>query len=332
MLGALCYAAIWSRPPSLHGFSLSDTWAWLRYIPAVSAANQLRLRKEWTDVDAHQKTIMSDDLGVGCATWWLSQHLDYHTFCETRHFVKQLPRGFYKLASKRKRGPSKAPDFVALGPRGLAVLECKGTQSNVKMLEKAMDLKHGRAQKTAFQTLLGQSPTDSLVIGLFLAQHKSSEDSTIVIADPPLSAQVKAPDGYSDRLVRIAIAKVYLAKMLSLLNQPHNASLLLKGTADEALKSSGKAALEEWHSEQESNVKYQHYWPTLEDSETVQQSATCNLSSSPELIKQLLSANSLGKFLESRSLEFNEKPKVRSVADCFEMSLPFGFEMRLTLR
>jgi len=55
LAAALLYIAIWTRPPKSYGFNISDTWAWLRYMPAISNTPQLRLKKCWKDIDAHQK-------------------------------------------------------------------------------------------------------------------------------------------------------------------------------------------------------------------------------------------------------------------------------------
>ena len=54
-----------TRLPGLAGLQLADFWAWLRYFSAVDAARTLCLRSEWDDLDPHQKTILSDDWGVG---------------------------------------------------------------------------------------------------------------------------------------------------------------------------------------------------------------------------------------------------------------------------
>ena len=328
MLMALLYAAIWSRPPSLHGFSLSDTWAWLRYIPAISNDRRLRLRPEWNDIDAHQKTIMSDDLGVGCATWWLSEHLGYHCFVETRYFVDQL-RGYYELKSTNKRGPSKAPDFVAYGPRGLAVLECKGTQSGSAALKMAMDEEHGRAQKGAFKTLKGIPPRESLVIGLYLAPAGASGNSKIVVSDPPDEHQEYETAVDAERLLKIALTKVYLAKMLCLLSQPYNARLVLNGDAASVLKVSGREAYGEWKTVRQREFVHQHIWVERDVQGVSEHQVTCRLSYSEEVFKAMRESRNVGKQLERLSEGLCLAPRVVSEGNSASVELPLGFRMSL---
>src|SRR5437773_1749494 len=70
---ALLFVAMCTRPPVVQGFSLADTWAWLRYRSAIASTPDLRLRSEWTTVGRHQKTVSSDELGVGFTTSFLAQ-------------------------------------------------------------------------------------------------------------------------------------------------------------------------------------------------------------------------------------------------------------------
>src|SRR5688500_3238236 len=72
----LCIALV-NRPPALRGFDLGDTWAWLRYRPALANRRGLRLRQEWTDIDPHQKTVLSDELGVGFVAYFVARRLDF---------------------------------------------------------------------------------------------------------------------------------------------------------------------------------------------------------------------------------------------------------------
>ena len=83
VLVALIYTALVTRPPTVHGFHLSDYWAWLRYQPAIAATNDLRLRAEWDTVDSHQKTVLSDELGVGFTTQFITEALNCSEFTDT---------------------------------------------------------------------------------------------------------------------------------------------------------------------------------------------------------------------------------------------------------
>lgn len=54
-----------TSPTLSSGVSLSEFWAWVRSSYAVSGTADLRLTSEFADLDSHQKTILSDDFGMG---------------------------------------------------------------------------------------------------------------------------------------------------------------------------------------------------------------------------------------------------------------------------
>ena len=77
--------AICTSPPAITGFSLADLWAWLRYRPAFESGIVLRLRPEWKDIDAHQKTILCDDLGMGLSIELLVSPLQIQDIADTAY-------------------------------------------------------------------------------------------------------------------------------------------------------------------------------------------------------------------------------------------------------
>ncbi len=162
---ALLYLAWVTRPPMVSGFSLADTWAFLRYLPAIAANPELRLCALWTDVDAHQKSILSDDFGVAFSALYLATHLRFVNFHETRYYARAVAPETVRLVSESRRGPKKAPDFVAIdGLNRPSVIECKGTQSTRAML--VSSLSGGKKQKRAAVRSGGFH--HSLVAGLFV--------------------------------------------------------------------------------------------------------------------------------------------------------------------
>jgi len=214
----LLHLAIWTRPPTVTGLDLSDCWAWLRYARALDPGPPLRLCQEWSNIDAHQKVILSDDFGIGFPTCLLIQKLDYCLFAETRFVVDILlkGRGPFVLLKGKKRGPAKAPDFIGLATDGsLNILECKGSQDSPDALDKAMA--RGIVQKNNFKAA-GSSPIrHSLVGGVFVPQNSSGSDSLLRLCDPKrveLSQLLKAssPVALRTTLIRIALAK-HLALM-----------------------------------------------------------------------------------------------------------------------
>jgi hypothetical protein len=156
---ALLHTALRTRPPQSTGMSLADYWAWLRYGPAISDSSDLRLRSEWSEIDPHQKTVLSDDLGMGFTTYLLARTLKFKSFADTLHFVNVTNPGNYKFLNVSKNGKHKTPDFVAFDSAGntsnVNVVECKGTQSSRKALHKAIE--DGVPQKRNLVSIGGAS-------------------------------------------------------------------------------------------------------------------------------------------------------------------------------
>ena len=143
MLDISLMIALYTAPPQGYGWDLSYFWAVLRYLPAISSARTLSLRKAWDKVDSHQKTIMSDDMGMGFGAWVADAALPRGILVGTNHFIEILSaNGIVGVEPRRrsKRGPSKAPDFmhVRCDSNVVDVIECKGTQTP-KSLSTALD-------------------------------------------------------------------------------------------------------------------------------------------------------------------------------------------------
>jgi hypothetical protein len=129
-----------TTPSQATGVSLSEFWAWVRYLHAVSSDTDLRITADFANLDAHQKTILSDDFGMGAPMCWLAQRLRLGPVCDGRYFLDRIAPalGIGSLGTA-KRGPQKAPDFVAQDVRGVwHVIECKGTQSGAAYREKQL--------------------------------------------------------------------------------------------------------------------------------------------------------------------------------------------------
>lgn len=174
ILVALVFTALWTRPPVVYGFHLSDLWAWHRYLPAIAATNELRLREEWTSVDRHQKTILSDELGIGFSTLLIREAFECSEFIDALHFVNVLEPNSLFLLEGARAGSQKSPDYVArLNNSNLLVLECKGTQSSRAALKKA--IARGGLQKANLKATNPMRIEHSLVAGLFIPQWYSAE-------------------------------------------------------------------------------------------------------------------------------------------------------------
>ena len=180
-----------TTPSHAFGTSLSEFWAWVRYVNAVSDDSDLRLTREFSDLDAHQKTILSDDLGMGVPIYWLYEQLSLELIVDGRYFMDRLStaNGAY-VGTQPKQGPRKAPDFVARDSSGTwHVIECKGTQSGDAYRRRQL----GRpgppatgavAQKRTISFPAGYTG-QRLACGLALAVEGGSGASSLRVIDPP---------------------------------------------------------------------------------------------------------------------------------------------------
>jgi hypothetical protein len=173
VLTTLLWIGILTAPPRYRGFDLSTFWAWLRYASAISDHHLgLRLKPIWTEVDAHQKTVMSDDFGMGFSCHYLAEQHGIQAFANTDYLLDALV-GVTTLRPSR-RGPAKSPDFIGIDAAGgLHVLECKGTQSSIDYLWTAVE--NGTSQKNNFTN---STPFVSCMVGgIFVPQHRSEEEA-----------------------------------------------------------------------------------------------------------------------------------------------------------
>ena len=178
-----------TTPTTSTGVSLSEFWAWVRYLSAVTLDPDLRLTNSFSELDAHQKTILSDDFGMGAPLLWLSERFDLDRIVDGRYFVEHLaPRLGATQRRTAKRGPNKTPDFVARDASGVwHVIECKGTQSGSRysagqLGEAGPPPTGGIAQKRSIVFPAGYTG-QRLVSGLHIGVP-NGEPSCLTIIDP----------------------------------------------------------------------------------------------------------------------------------------------------
>lgn len=231
-LCALIFTALWTRPPIRYGFSLSDCWAWLRYLPAIAPTQDLRLCDAWTTLDPHHKTVLSGDFGVGFTTWFLNQTLDFVKFSDTLWVVNTLSPGAFRLASSARRGPQKSPDYIAEDSNGnFSVLECKGSQSSRKALLASME--RGVPQKANVRAISTTLLQHSLVAGLFIPQFENTDTAAIVIGDPEWDEFSERLSHFSRDEIGRAISQVAHSKELAMLELPNTANTLVRAQGSE---------------------------------------------------------------------------------------------------
>lgn len=207
-----------TTPTFTSGVSLSEYWAWVRYLHAISSEDDLTLTRGFWDLDSHQKTILSDDFGMGVPVAWLASRLQLAEVCDGRYFIDRLAATTNAIVPKRtaKRGPNKAPDFVFRDIHGVwHILECKGTQSGLpyrarQIGEPGPPSTGAHAQKRGILFPAGHAG-QRLISALVLSPEDSGDRSTLRFIDPPAEDPVRLADNElvfaSDALTRATTAK-----------------------------------------------------------------------------------------------------------------------------
>lgn len=188
MQAALLATGILTSPPLYRPFHLNTFWAWLRYGPAISRAHkELRLRWLWRHIDPHQKTILSDDFGMGLPALYLMQNFSFEDFADTRYLLERLLAGVVSPAAVKKNGAAKLPDFIAIDSLDrLHILECKGTQAKPdfgQALQRGAQQKNNLSNSGIF--------TSIMVSGLFIPQFGSKSAPELLFVDPEPDERLK---------------------------------------------------------------------------------------------------------------------------------------------
>lgn len=183
-------------PVLASGASLAEFWAYVRYIFAWRSDDFLTLSPEFAELDAHQKTILSDDVGMGLPLHWLSRRMNLIGICDGRYFIERYlaTYGGTYTGKAAKRGPGKAPDFICVSQNGkFHVIECKGTQTSIDYREKQLGLPiskglhGGRAQKRTV-SFPPKIAGERLACGTFISSDPAERSSLKIIdpEEPPL--------------------------------------------------------------------------------------------------------------------------------------------------
>lgn len=180
-----------TTPRLAAGANLNEYWACLRYFSAFTSRSNVQLTQPFAELDAHQKTILSDDLGMGVPMLWLDQTLGFTQIEDGRYFIEHiLPNLKGTYTGKGKHGPGKSPDFACLDGAGrVHIVECKGTQNTLKFRDSQLYHKPkgkpptgGQVQKKTVQ-LPANRAGERLACGLFIASG-ANHYTDLAIADP----------------------------------------------------------------------------------------------------------------------------------------------------
>lgn len=230
---ALIHTALWTRPPVSLGFTLSDFWAWLRYGAAVASSPELRLKDEWRNIDPHQKTVLSDELGVGFTTQLFAETLNFLVYADTHYVVNAVAPSWFDLGSTAKRGPRKSPDYIAIDNKlDINVLECKGSQTSrdelFASMSKGVDQKRNLSVSTTSIAI-----KHSLVGGLFIPQWNKSENPLLCVRDPSWDILISLLRQVPREYLIAGVIQIGLAKHFALMGLTSLATVLATTKTEE---------------------------------------------------------------------------------------------------
>jgi hypothetical protein len=335
VISALIHTALWTRPPVTYGFHLSDFWACLRYYPAIDDTDDLRLRKTWSLIDPHQKTILSDELGVGFTTQLLIEKLGCKHFADTLYVVNSLHPGKFDFAKPAKKGKNKSPDYIGFDSySSFYVLECKGSQSSKKSLIEAVN--KGKAQKSNLTPLGKTKIKYSLVAGLFIPQFDNSENSCIYIADPSWEELSAFLENYSSEQINTSISQITLAKYLSLIGLNNVSRPLAETPTDELMQlpDDARFAIDNWLTSE--HQEFRTIFDTREIYSRLPENTFPNsrfsVRTPDSLLSQLLDSrevNNVLRDLSNLSLDRRWREENEYDETMSQLISPFGFTFQL---
>lgn len=169
-------------------FSLSYHHAFSRYFWLPEGPGPLRIRRDVEDIDFHQKTLISDELGVGVAGLVANRLFGVRYFADAYPLLKR--RG---LALGIALGPRRScPDFVALdAARNFYVIEAKGTQSATGV--QAQQIRSGLTQK-ANLIFAGRAPTRMVIATRFAREGGARRSTETRVVDPEFAMELSDED------------------------------------------------------------------------------------------------------------------------------------------
>lgn len=167
-----------TTPPIPNLADLSSTWAVLRYLwafdPMPSGSSpSLVLSREAREIDPHQKTLLSDQIGVGMTGYLMSRFLGMP-------YVLDVDTALRNKALGVERETAAAPDYLFFDQTfNLAyVVECKGNQTSYASM--VTQLRRGTEQVPSIRFTNGRTAT-SLVVGACMLRR----NTTVYVVDPP---------------------------------------------------------------------------------------------------------------------------------------------------
>lgn len=205
-----------TMPNAISIASPARFWAWLRYYLAPGASSDFKIIMPFSELDPHQKGILSDDFGVAISTQWLFDRLgSFKQIVDGRQFVRQFPDLLAEVsASKAKVGSTKIPDFVIEDSSGKwHVLECKGTQSGPMFRDSF--LKRAVQQKNAIR-ITGAMQGQRLAAGLAISNVENAQRTHLKIVDPEADPLLSLGENQRQRASRVS-SRLAMARAMGII-------------------------------------------------------------------------------------------------------------------
>lgn len=205
-----------TAPAEGYGIALSEWWAFLRYLGAVAAdVPGLAISPGWDSLDSHQKTILSDDWGVGFASMVATHGLRAVLICDTSFLLARLgPSVIRPKVVCKKNGAFKSPDFIAFDGQKFHIVEAKGTQSTER--DRVGQLETAQEQKTNIEFVQPGSVGQTLAVASLIPKRGDGMVD-VRVEDPP--TMLDLPDSFLTRawFGRGALASAFRCAGLGLL-------------------------------------------------------------------------------------------------------------------
>lgn len=169
-----------TTPSTINLSRLSASWATRRYFWAIedpiyfgSKPAVFRLSQDARKIERHQKTLLSDEFGIGFAAVVMEQFLSAGKFVDMEFALKD-PQEYFGVHRVTKR----TPDYLMWGEdTPIYIVECKGSQT--KWSNVVGQLRRGMEQLPSIQ--IPGRPTEEVVI----ATHLMRKKTRVIILDPP---------------------------------------------------------------------------------------------------------------------------------------------------
>ncbi len=170
-----------TTPKGVNMARLSASWATRRYFWAiaepVAQGPNLRLSEDARRMDFHQKTLLSDEFGIGVAGLLMENFFGASSFVDISIALND-PTAFQDI----ERQGEAQPDYLMWGEKGDSpyyIVECKGTQTN----EAASYHQLRRGLEQVPSVVLGAGPRQ--VVTMVVATCMLKGGTEIFVLDPP---------------------------------------------------------------------------------------------------------------------------------------------------